>query len=142
MTNLQIIGRREIVKLPAYTGELEISAKIDTGAYGSALHCEKITLDENGVLVFVPVNKKMPAQSTKKFRKGRIKSSSGHTEERFIVKTKVVIMNKSYDIDMSLTDRSLMRRPMLIGRKFLGRNNLLVNVRRFEGKYPSNLEKE
>ena len=46
----KIIGRREVVDFPEL-GLFRIEAKIDTGAYTTALHCHDIK-EENGVLHF------------------------------------------------------------------------------------------
>lgn len=64
----------------------------------------------------------MPVHSVKK-----VKSSNGKTEERIFVKTAVELFGKSYETELSLTDRKEMKFPMLIGRKFLAKR-FLVDV--------------
>lgn len=49
----------------------------------------------------------------------KIKSSNGHVEERIIIKQHVVFAGKKIMIELSLSNRSEMRYPVLLGRKFI-----------------------
>lgn len=124
------IGRREHVDFP----ELDlygITAKIDTGAYTTALHCHDIR-EENGVLYFKLLDpthseySEKDLQFTEYFQK-EIKNSSGEVEKRYIIKTIVRIGKKRIKSVISLTDRGTMRYPVLIGRKLL-KNKFVVDV--------------
>ena len=64
------------------------------------------------------------------------KSSNGQTELRVFVKTKIIFFNKEHEIELSLTNRSEMKYPILVGRKFL-KNKFLVDVSK---KHLSNKE--
>lgn len=125
-----LIGRREIVDFP----ELKlfgIEAKVDTGAYTTALHCHDIR-EENGVLYFKLLDPTHPDYSEKEqsfhdYTQKEIKNSFGETEKRFIIKTVVKIGRKRIKSLISLTDRGTMRYPVLIGRKLL-KNKFVVDV--------------
>ena len=120
------IGRREIVNFPLLN-LMGLEAKIDTGAYTSALHCKDIQLKEiNGktVLCFKLLDETHPEYNEKEFQftnfiKKNIKSSFGELEERFVIKTTIHIARRKISSTISLTDRTNMRYPVLIGRKLL-----------------------
>ena len=123
---LDVIGRLEPIDFPEW--ELfGIEAKIDTGAYTSSLHCHHIEPFEKDGKPHVKFNLLDPSHDTyddKLFKlpihdTKLIKSSNGSTEERFIIKTKIKILGDTLDIELSLADRSEMRYPVLIGRKFI-----------------------
>ena len=128
------IGRREKISFPDL-GLFNIEAKIDTGAYTTALHCHDILLDsstENPVLLFKLLNPSHPEYNEQihrfiDFSKKEIKNSFGTLEERYIIKTKVKIGNKTINTVISLTDRGNMRYPVLIGRKLL-KNKFIVDI--------------
>jgi hypothetical protein len=129
-----VIGRNEEVELPEY-GLTGVQAKIDTGAYRSSLHCESIKIVRKGstkYIKFVPLRPKekgfngkpvyVPYQAKKK-----VKSSTGQTEERYVIRTKVKLFGKEITTDFTLADRSKMKFPMLLGRKFL-KGRFMVDV--------------
>lgn len=132
--NLQIIGRLESIDFPEWN-LIGIDAKIDTGAYTSSLHCHHIQSYEEAGKEYVKFNLLDPSHETyndKLFklpihRKKVVKSSNGETEERYVVKTTVSLFNRSLKAELSLTDRSEMRYPVLIGRKLLN-GRFLVDV--------------
>jgi len=132
--DLKIIGRLESIDFPEWD-LIDIDAKIDTGAYTSSLHCHHIqSYDEDGT-EYVRFNLLDPSHDTyndKLFklpvhRKKVVKSSNGSTEERFVVKTKVRLFDKLLTAELSLTDRSEMRYPVLVGRKLIN-GRFLVDV--------------
>lgn len=113
----------------------EIDAKIDTGAYTSALHVKNIEAfeKENAPWVrFKLDHPHHPAFNNKQFNMPvfahkHIKSSSGQSELRYIVRTSILLFGKRYLAEFSLTDRSQMDFPVLLGRKLLYRK-FLVDV--------------
>ena len=125
----QIIGRREKINLPDL--DLEgIEAKIDTGAYTSSLHCYDI-LEKNNVLEFFILDPEHPDYNDRKiefkdYDKKNVKSSNGVTEYRYTIRTRIKIGHLNFKTDFTLTDRSEMKYPILIGRKTL-RKRYLVN---------------
>lgn len=130
MIKKRIIGRREVISIPIL--ELyNLDAKIDTGADSNALHCDSIFV-ENEIVHFTLVDAVHPAYNYKKmalplYKMKRIKSSNGKTENRPSIRVKVDFFGKSYTTVISLTNRSDMKYPMLIGRKFLTKK-FLVDV--------------
>lgn len=136
-----IIGRRDRIDLPEL-GYSNIKAKVDTGAYGSALHCnhiEVIQKEGRDVLTFELLDPGYPQYREKKcyfesFTDKLVKNSSGETEHRYSIRTDAVIFGKQITTEFSLTDRSEMKYPVLLGRKFL-RKRFLVDVRLKEVSY-------
>lgn len=119
------IGRTEIISLPEF-GIERISAKIDTGAYGVALHVDSINL-KKGVLS-VKISDKIFEYD--KFKIVNVKNSFGNIQKRYLVLTKIEIGNKLYKFFVSLTNRKNMRYPVLIGRRFLYKFDYLVDVKK------------
>jgi hypothetical protein len=125
-----IIGRREVIDFPEL-GLFGITAKVDTGAYTTALHCHDIR-EENGVLYFKLLDPTHPdyneqEQKFPEYSQKEIKNSFGEIEKRYIIKTVVKIGSKRIKSVISLTDRGTMRYPVLIGRKLL-KNRFIVDV--------------
>jgi hypothetical protein len=56
-----------------------------------------------------------------------VKSSNGHRENRFKIKTEVIFFGKQYNINLTLSTRDDMKHPVLIGRQFLSKK-FLVDV--------------
>jgi hypothetical protein len=133
--NLKIIGRRDRIDLPGL-GYRNIKAKVDTGAYGSALHCSEMkVVRRNGRnwLSFLLLDPEHPefreeVHFAEHFSEKVVKNSSGEGEQRYIIRTEVVIFGKSIPTEFSLTDRRDMKYPILLGRKFL-RKRFIVDVR-------------
>ncbi len=117
------VGRSENISFP----ELKINkikAKVDTGAYGVALHVDDIKY-QDGKLYF-KINSKEFIYD--KFKTVVVKSSFGGVQKRFSILTKITIGDSIYKFYVSLTDRKNMRYPVLIGRRFLYKFNYLVDV--------------
>ncbi len=129
------LGRIERVDLPLWRIE-DIEAKIDTGAYTSSVHCHHIEeVDQEGSIFirFNLLDPEHPAYDDQLFvlpihDKREVKSSNGQAELRYFVKTKIALFGNEFDIELSLTDRSEMRFPILLGRKFIRRHQFLVDV--------------
>lgn len=132
MKKSAIIGAFEKVSFPEF-GMNEMVAKIDTGAYTGAIHCTKINEEEtpDGILLhFSPFDHPEIVKTTDNFFIKHVKSSNGETEQRYFVDTQIVVNGETYPIVISLADRSGMKWPVLIGRRFMLNNNLLVDVNR------------
>jgi len=126
-----IIGRNEYVSLPELKF-FDIDAKIDTGAYGSSIHCDHIHLNDDGTVHFKLLDETHQDYSKQHivmpvFKIKNVKSSNGTSEERIFVKTVIELSGKRYEAELSLTDRKDMKYPMLIGRKYL-EGRFLVDV--------------
>lgn len=132
MQKKRIIGAKELISIPDLQ-LYNLDAKIDTGADSNALHCNDISIDEKNALVhFTLLDKMHPAYHGKKmilplYRIKKVKSSNGEMQHRPSIRIKVDFFGKSYTTVISLTNRSDMKYPMLIGRKFLAKK-FLVDV--------------
>ncbi|MCB9230329.1 MAG: ATP-dependent zinc protease [Bacteroidia bacterium] len=129
-----LIGRRDKVDFPDLD-LMDVEAKVDTGAYTSALHVSELSpVMKDGKLhveftflhhshsLTEPVHYVLPVEAYK-----LIKNSSGDAENRFIVKTKIKLFNKVHRAEFSLADRSAMETPVLLGRKLLNKR-FMVDV--------------
>lgn len=129
---MEIIGALEKVSLPDL--ELyDLDAKIDTGADSSALHCDHITV-ENGIVTFALLDEVHPAYNGKTFslpvvREKRVRSSNGIPSKRVFIETVITIGQVTKKTRISLTDRSDLKHPMLIGKRYLS-GHFLVDVSR------------
>ena len=126
-----VVGCIETVSFPELN-VLDVRAKVDTGAYSGALHCTDIKVVRRGilrtrVLKFSPLGGR--PQETTDFMSTYVRSATGHRVRRHVVDTQISINGKNYPIRIGLSDRSDMKRPVLLGRRFLRENNILVDVR-------------
>lgn len=124
------MGRVDKVDFP----ELKLKAidvKIDTGAYTSAIHCSKIREVDNKLYCIFESkghpNFKSDEVIFDTYTYTDVKSSNGHKENRYKIKTTVVFFGKSYKINLTLSTREDMKFPVLIGRQFL-KHKFLVDV--------------
>lgn len=134
-----MIRRKKIIGCLEYVGfpELGISsalAKVDTGAFSGSVHCTDIKVVRKGknkerVLKFTPLGNKSLAQETTDFEETYVRSATGHRQKRFIIVTKITCGGKEYSTKIGLSDRSDMRREVLLGRRFLRENDIKVDVR-------------
>ncbi|MGV3589316.1 MAG: ATP-dependent zinc protease [Adhaeribacter sp.] len=131
----KLIGRREMVNFPILQ-LFEVEAKIDTGAYTSAIHCSNIqeaTLaDGSRVIRFQLLDPSHPQYNNKlfefkEFTLRDIKSSFGDVQERYVIRTQIQLYEGIIETDFSLSDRRDLKYPVLIGRALL-QNNFIVDV--------------
>jgi hypothetical protein len=109
--NPPLIGWRERVRLPLL-GLGPLIAKIDTGARTAALHAEDITV--RGRRVRFNVHGK-PCEAAL-HGKRRVKNTSGLSETRAVILTEIKIGKTVFSAEVTLTDRTDMGVPMLLGR--------------------------
>ena len=126
----QIVGRVDKIDFPKLD-LFNIDAKIDTGAYTSAIHCSQIIEEETG-LKCTFYSKGHPNFSGKEvvfkqYSRTDVKSSNGYKENRFKIKSEVIFFGKTYKINLTLSTRDDMKFPVLIGRQFLNKK-FLVDV--------------
>lgn len=136
MENLNVLGRKASVKFVDLPLDSTM-AKIDTGAYHNAIHCSDVVVEKiNGIkyLSFYVLDASHPDFKNQKitvdkFTKTIVKNSFGEFQRRYVVKMRFKIdgIKKIYHSDFTLADRSRMKIPVLIGRKFLKRG-FLVDV--------------
>ena len=146
-----VIGRKDKVDFPELD-LIDIDVKIDTGAFSSAIHCHNIEIIDSDTAPKVRFNLLDPSHpdyDEKEFllpvhSQKPVKSSSGEIENRIFIKTKILIFGKMRPIQLSLTDRSDMKFPVLIGRKLL-KGKFVVDVAKrdlsFLAKYKSRKRK-
>ena len=132
------LGWLEWVALPEIGIPL-LTAKVDTGARTSSLHAEELEvvgIDGRHVARFVVRTRKAEHRCECPVRDERhVKSSSGHEELRIVVETPCVVYGYQWPIELTLTDRTAMRYPMLLGRQALqGRFVVDPGARHLRGK--------
>ena len=126
-SKIKLIGRREYVNFPLLN-LFNIEAKIDTGAYTSAIHCKTIIQkveNNKSILCIRSLDDVEHCFDTYSLKK--IKNSFGEIEERYIIKTLIAIGGKKINTTISLSDRESMRYPVLIGRRLL-KGRFVVDV--------------
>ncbi|MGH1490058.1 MAG: ATP-dependent zinc protease family protein [Acidimicrobiales bacterium] len=120
------IGWREWVTLPRFCPN-PIQAKVDTGAKTSSIHANDLTLIRSGDETLAQFEllpspdsedgKTVITAPVVDFR--TIRSSNGQTERRPVVRTELALGDERFEIDLTLTSRSLMGHRMLLGRRVL-----------------------
>lgn len=126
------IGWREMISLPDLS-LTEFHAKIDTGARTSALHASNITkFEQNGEawVSFIPdhdVLAETEVRTARILHERQITNTSGVPEGRFIIATHLRIGERKTQVELSLTDRSDMKFPVIIGRTALRTLRLTVD---------------
>ncbi len=131
MPKKKIIGTIELISildLELY----DLDAKVDTGADSNALHCDDITIDADNFVHFTLLDEIHESYHGKRvvmplYKVKKVKSSNGEIQERASIRVNVEFFGKNYKTVVSLTNRSDMRYPMLIGKQFLA-NKFLVDV--------------
>ncbi len=136
MQSLPLLGWREAVNLPEF-GLSAITAKIDTGARTSALHATHVELVERDGLQLVRFRidlghgHETALCETRQVTRKRITSSNGLAEDRLVITTRLELGGMSFAAQFSLTDRSSMIHPVLIGRIALRRRFVVDPARSF-----------
>jgi hypothetical protein len=117
-----IAGWREYVALPTL-GIGPLVAKLDTGARSAALHAENIHIYEKDghyrIRFDVPVDAQGGRVKTCDLRlsaERRVKNTGGGSELRKVVETDVKLGSTVWQAQITLTDRTDMGVPMLLGR--------------------------
>ena len=130
-----IIGWMEMVDLPLL-GLAGIKSKVDTGARTTALHATQIEdFMRDGVPWIRFCTRLGPDQPARQIEAPihdarAIKNTSGIPEDRHIIRTRMQLGARAWMIDLSITDRSNMTFPMIIGRAALKDHNIAVHTRR------------
>ncbi|WP_332368716.1 ATP-dependent zinc protease [Spirosoma telluris] len=128
----QIIGMTDLVDFPDLR-LFDVQAKVDTGAFTSALHCKDVRVVKSGVrriLRFLLIDKTgeeaRPFYSDE-FSQRMIRNSFGVAEKRYVIKTRIVLFGRTIRAEFTLADRENLKNPVLLGRKLL-RNRFIVDV--------------
>jgi glutathione synthase/RimK-type ligase-like ATP-grasp enzyme len=133
---LAMMGRYVHVNLPDL-GAKNVFAKVDTGAYQSAIHATDIQeiATQNGPELQFRIltghrktgDAPMPLCHASEYEKAVVRNSFGIAQNRYIIKTRVSVNGRMMKTGITLTDRKDMVAPLLLGRRFL-RGRYMVNV--------------
>jgi hypothetical protein len=132
-TSLRIVGWREWVALPEL-GIRRLKAKVDTGARTSALHAfyvQRFHQDGRDLVRFrIHPRQRSDRQQLECVAavadERAVTDSGGHTERRLVIHTPILMGQRKWDIEVTLTDRDSMQFRMLLGRSAM-RDGVLVD---------------
>ncbi len=119
-----LVGNREWCALPAL-GIPAVKARIDSGAKTSSIHAFNIRKFRKKGELWVRFEIH-PIQKNKKtsihceapvIDERKVKSSSGHSEKRFVIATPLQLGTESWEIELTLSNRDAMGYRMLLGRQ-------------------------
>ena len=143
ITEQTVVGWREWVQIPQVDVPW-IKAKIDTGAKTSAIHAFDLrSFDRDGrdwvsfavhpwqATAQDEVAVELPVHDSRSVR-----SSSGHEEQRYVVRLPVVLGGREVPVEVTLTDRDEMGFRMLIGREALVQGYVVDPARSYTGGRP------
>ncbi len=114
----RVIGVIEEVTLRGSSGEIQVRAKIDTGATRTS-----IDTDLAKKLGLGPVERRVHTRS----------AAAERPEERDVVRATLVIDGTSFETHVAVTDRKDMRYHMIVGMDVLKKSNFLVSPRKGAG---------
>lgn len=132
-----ILGATELCTLREL-GLSEINTRIDTGAQTSALHAIDIRSSKRSGVPWVSFT--LPATDYDGLNEDiqcehavhdirRIKSSNGQSEKRYVISVELTIGEHTWPIELTLSNRSAMTHPMLLGRQAM-QGNVFVHPRK------------
>ncbi|HEX5957126.1 MAG TPA: ATP-dependent zinc protease [Hyphomicrobiaceae bacterium] len=127
-----ILGWEERVTLPEL-GLGAIKAKVDTGARTSALHAfyvEPFGPARGRKVRFgvhpLPRRDDVTIECTAPLIDRRdVRSSNGKIEQRYVIETPICIGDRTWRIEVTLTNRNMMVYRMLLGRQAIPRDSLV-----------------
>lgn len=119
-----VVGSEEWCSLPLL-GIPAIKARVDSGARTTAIHAFNIKSFKRGQVPWVsfevhPLQKNrrtIVRCEAKVLDKRMVKSSSGIAEKRYVIQTTLEHDNKSWEIEVTLSNRDSMGYRMLLGRE-------------------------
>ncbi len=113
-----VIGRNEIASIITPNGDIEVLAKVDTGAYSSSI--------DTGFFKSLNLNEEV--LKTKK-----VKNVHG-TERRDVYEIDVIIKDVKVSSELNVFDRRDMKYLMILGRKDISKLGALVDVKQKDRK--------
>ena len=126
MEDLKIIGSEEWCVFKEL-GVPAIKARVDSGAKTSSIQATNLKIVNKGAQEWVKFEVN-PLQENRSIAlncearlidRRMVKSSSGISEERLVVRTPVTMGDKTFDIELTLANRDTMEFRMLLGREAL-----------------------
>ena len=135
-----LAGWREWVQLPD-VGVPWIKAKLDTGAQTSSIHAHDTEVFQRDGVDWVRFRVRPWQRSLRDevvvecpvHDRRRVRSSSGHVQERFVVRMRVVLVGREVIAEVTLSNRDQMGFRMLIGREALRHGFDVTSSRSFLG---------
>ena len=136
-----LAGWREWVQLPDI-GVPWIKAKLDTGAQTSSLHAYDVEPFDRDGHAWVRFTVRPWQRSTEDetvvecpvHDVPNVRSSSGHVDQRFVVRMRVVLVEREVEVEVTLSNRDQMGFRMLVGREALRQGFDVTSSRSFLGK--------
>jgi hypothetical protein len=127
-----IIGRAESIDFPEVL-LVDVPAKIDTGAYISAIHAtdiKEVTRNGKKKLKFTLLGNHSSFNYSREMEVSKysiklIENSFGAKQHRYMVQFKVKLAGKVFNTDFTLADRSGKVFPILLGRTFLNKRYMV-----------------
>ena len=118
-----------------------IKAKLDTGAQTSSIHAYDVEAFDRDGTAWVRFGIRPWQRSEEDEARvelpvldvRRVRSSSGHVDERFVVSMPLVLVGHRVDAEVTLSNRDSMGFRMLIGREALSRGFVVDSARSFLG---------
>jgi hypothetical protein len=137
------VGWREWVALPSI-GIPWLKAKIDTGARSSSLHAFDVAEFDRGGMPWVRFAVHPWQGSTEDATvvelpvhdRRRVRSSSGHVQERIVVLLDLVLEGRAVTAEVTLSNRDRMGFRMLVGREALRQGFVVDPARSYAGGKP------
>ena len=128
------LGWREWIYLPFYNN-FPIKAKIDTGARTSSIHATHISKYKkegmDRIKFRIHQSNNFLSVDTDLLELKKITNSFGDSETRPVIKMKIKLGNESYITEITLSKRSRMSYPMLIGRNSLKKMHVIHSHKSF-----------
>lgn len=139
MEDLKIIGSEEWCVFDEL-GVPGIKARIDSGAKTSSIQANNIKLFEKGAQEWVKFEVN-PIQDNRSISikceaqvvdKRSVKSSSGISEDRYVIKTALTLGSEVFDIELTLANRDTMEFRMLLGREAINGRYMVNSAENYQ----------
>ena len=137
MGNERVLGWREWLSLPDL-GIPQIKAKVDTGARTSCLHAFYVDpirrhgrdMVRFGVHPLQQDNDAVIHCEAEVLDQRQVSDSGGHRELRFVIQTRLQLLDFDDPVELTLTNRDSMRFRMLLGRTAMIAGDFVVDPSR------------
>ncbi|MDG1333422.1 MAG: RimK/LysX family protein [Crocinitomicaceae bacterium] len=129
----KVIGRWDYMDFLDFNIK-NVPVKTDTGAYTSSLRCsyiEEVSSDDERILRYTilesdhPIPEEKRTFETKNYSTRKVKNSTGKIKVRYSILTKVLLFDEIKEVEFTLAKRKGLKFPVLLGRKFLGKEFLV-----------------